>query len=149
MTLSTTALRQALAAATPGPWERCPSDPSGPYIEGPGRHGGDPWVAAESVYEHNCNLIVLLRNAAPSLLDELDQLRAEVARLRDIAGRLSTWTVTCGRALCPPLGSADTFGDGMREAQRQVSNILADKRHGWKAGAAEPPRDASAGEGAR
>jgi hypothetical protein len=36
---------------------------------------------------------------------------------------LQTWTLTYGKALVP--SGADTYGEGMRDAKKQVSAILA------------------------
>ena len=39
-------------------------------------------------------------------------------------GRIREWTHLHGAALKPGAGSSDTFGDGMREAKRQVASLL-------------------------
>ena len=39
-----------------------------------------------------------------------------------IIGALIEWTLIGGRALCPP--GADTYGEGMLDAKKQVSQIL-------------------------
>ncbi|MBP9863663.1 MAG: hypothetical protein KBD62_37300 [Kofleriaceae bacterium] len=53
--------------------------------------------------------------------------RAEKDRdeARGLLGRIGDWTHQFGAALCPTAGSADSFGDGMREAKRQVATIVA------------------------
>jgi Lar family restriction alleviation protein len=38
---------------------------------------------------------------------------------------LAEWTHRFGRALCPP--GADTYGEGIRDAKEQVSNILGER----------------------
>ena len=54
--------------------------------------------------------------------DELAELRIQ----RDeLVARLLDWCRQGGRNLCPTPGSADTFGDGIRQAQRVVRNLIA------------------------
>lgn len=50
--------------------------------------------------------------------------RAAASPTEPSSGLLREWCLQHGRSLCPTAGSADTFGDGMREAKRQVSAIL-------------------------
>lgn len=46
----------------------------------------------------------------------------EEGKLREL---LNAWCVAYGKALCPPPGSTDSFGDGMRAAKDQVRALLA------------------------
>jgi len=50
---------------------------------------------------------------------------AELMRLRRQVARVSDWRHRHGAALVPPMGRANTFGEGMREAKQQVSDILS------------------------
>lgn len=100
----------------------------------------------------NAEICAAAVNALPSLLDTADRLEAEITRLnKDVSllvaandaklellkqqeaenarllatfARLEEWTHLHGFELVPPPGAADTFGDGMRKAKRQVGNIL-------------------------
>ena len=56
---------------------------------------------------------------------------------------LSNWCVQFGAALCPTAGSADSFGDGMRAAKKQVSRILAAAPTAASSGAPAPSLTAS------
>jgi hypothetical protein len=56
---------------------------------------------------------------------ELSRLRAENERLRAVVGRVRYWTHLHGVALCPAIGDADSFGDGMRAAKKEVARLLA------------------------
>jgi hypothetical protein len=49
--------------------------------------------------------------------------RQENIQFRTVIGRLHDWVHTFGAALCPGR-HADTFGEGIHEAKRQVAEIL-------------------------
>ncbi len=65
------------------------------------------------------------RTAANEWLAQLHDARRERDEARGLLGRIGDWTHQFGAALCPTAGSADSFGDGMREAKRQVATIVA------------------------
>ena len=73
--------------------------------------------------------------AGVDLFDEL----ARRAQANDaMRATLSNWCVQFGAALCPTAGSADSFGDGMRAAKKQVSRILAAAPTAASSGAPAP-----------
>ncbi|MFQ5922994.1 MAG: hypothetical protein ACE5M4_09130 [Anaerolineales bacterium] len=47
-------------------------------------------------------------------------LRERIAELEGIITSLESWGHTHGKYLCPPSGSADSYGDGMRAAKLEV-----------------------------
>jgi hypothetical protein len=55
--------------------------------------------------------------------DPIEQIRRDLAAIHAVLSRLSEWSMQHGAALCPG-HHADTFGEGMREAKRQVAAIL-------------------------
>ena len=65
--------------------------------------------------------------------DLRDQLAAAQAKLAAIGD----WCHQAGRNLVPRPGCSDSFGDGIRQAQRTVSNILNGNGHGGPFAAAE------------
>lgn len=65
------------------------------------------------------------RTVANEWLAQLHDARRERDEARGLLGRIGDWTHQFGAALCPTAGSADSFGDGMREAKRQVATIVA------------------------
>jgi hypothetical protein len=73
-------LRAILAKATPGEWLYDPNDPYMGEYEGWIFSG--PIGIVEAQNSVNAAAIVALHNAAPAMLDEIDALRAENARLR-------------------------------------------------------------------
>lgn len=64
-------------------------------------------------------------------------LAREMVKVRACIAALEQWTHEHGAALIPTAGSADTFGDGMRVAKRQVAGLLHNK---------QAPRPAPTGE---
>lgn len=58
------------------------------------------------------------------VIAQRDAARREAEEAQVLIARVSDWTRQHGAALCPTAGSADTFGDGMREAKRQIGHIL-------------------------
>jgi hypothetical protein len=70
-------LRRLLASATPGLWETA-RDPYRVH-DAEGEAIADTWSPSDAA------LIAALRNAAPTLIDEVERLRAEVARIREAA----------------------------------------------------------------
>lgn len=69
-------------------------------------------------------------------VDEIADLLADLAdaeeraeRAEEALSRIADWTREHGAAL-KPAGSADTFGDGMREAKRQVGQMVTATRRG-------------------
>lgn len=55
--------------------------------------------------------------------DRIDYLQTHVAELEAVVSRIRTWAHEHGAALCPP--GADTYGEGKREAKREVASILS------------------------
>jgi hypothetical protein len=55
-------------------------------------------------------------------LGAYDDLKKRADCLELVMGRLVHWTHVYGKALCPP--GSDTYGEGMRDAKRQVSDII-------------------------
>lgn len=56
---------------------------------------------------------------------ELDAARAEIERTEAALSTIWQWTIEHGAALCPKSGCADTYGEGMRMAKREVAKFLA------------------------
>lgn len=140
-------LLELLKNATPRPWtaERISEAESAIYAPDGDRIALVVDLIGSSEYGANAELIAAAVNALPELCAKLDAAEAEVARLktensalrcelvkavdengslRAVLGLVETWTHEHAAALCPTPGSADTFGDGMRKAKRQVGNIL-------------------------
>lgn len=46
-------------------------------------------------------------------------------KCNETLARLARWTTEHGAQLCPAIGCADTYGEGMRVAKRRVAEILA------------------------
>jgi hypothetical protein len=53
-----------------------------------------------------------------------DQIALQAHQER-VLSLLTEWSDTYGKDLCPGAGDADTFGDGMRAAKKQVKGILS------------------------
>lgn len=49
---------------------------------------------------------------------------ADMEAARAALARIEAWSKLYGSTLCPGPGSADTFGDGMRAAKRQIASLL-------------------------
>jgi hypothetical protein len=47
--------------------------------------------------------------------------------LRARLGAITDWTHAHGKHLCPPMGTVDSYGEGMRNAKRQVAAFLAQR----------------------
>lgn len=79
MTTDTDALRKALAAATPGPWEH----DGGWTVTAPSPEGweGPYMVTMTDQCRADAALIVAAVNALPDLLDERDRMLATIARV--------------------------------------------------------------------
>jgi hypothetical protein len=45
--------------------------------------------------------------------------------LEKLVGALENWTHMHGKALCPPPGSCDSYGDGKKDAKGEVLMLLA------------------------
>lgn len=122
-------LRELLAAATAGPWSVNRHDAYNGDINWQiqSDHAGEGDLEGFEVLADICEselgsrtrstaaLIAEMRNALPELLDALDAAEAKLARIE-------TWTHRFGAALCPK--RADTYGEGMRDAKQQVSDLL-------------------------
>ena len=102
-------------------------------------------VTPEWVIEHmDIKANGQLEAANAALLAGNKTLCGEVRRANAKIDALWTWSDRHGAALCPPAGSADSFGDGMRAAKQQVKDILsADGHVVLKGGAAEFDADAA------
>lgn len=123
-------LRERLEKATPAPWEACVPGDYGDF-DGDSRVmcGDDKRIAVfhwnERYAEGNdadIELSVALRNAAPALLDEIERLRAELARVRKLGdamvvdyGRAQHWME---RAFADP--------DGLKN-RLSVMDVFADQ----------------------
>ena len=102
------------------------------------RPSTDCSMCHDSTWDHECDsevntTHVALSNAikgtiaakSPPPVPQRDEL-AELRIQRDeLVARLLDWCRQGGRNLCPTPGSADTFGDGIRQAQRVVRNLIA------------------------
>jgi hypothetical protein len=55
-----------------------------------------------------------------------DSASRSLCEAETILSRIMEWTHEHGAALCPP--GADTYGEGMRDAKTQVSNIIRKKK---------------------
>lgn len=62
--------------------------------------------------------------------DALTAALARIAEMEAALGRVKTWTHEHGAALCPP--GADTYGEGKRDAKREVAGILSAALKGGK-----------------
>lgn len=51
-------------------------------------------------------------------------LQDRAIKAENTIAELVGWTHEYGKALCPSLGSTDTYGEGIRAAKRQVMNII-------------------------
>lgn len=110
----TQTVREALAAATPGPWA---------YVEPDGRHGADPWIDADpdpiSQFfgrEADAHLIA----AAPAWLAELcDRLEAAEGELAAVRRLVTDWQANSGSR---PLG--DPTAETWNECARQLLRAL-------------------------
>lgn len=60
------------------------------------------------------------------LVRERDAARSEAEQLQERLARINEWADTYGAALSPSAGSADTFGDGIRAAKKQIKALLSD-----------------------
>ena len=112
-----TALREAVAKMTPGPWDVFTETDEYPSGFGPGCAIG----SLEWEYENNAAGIVALVNAAPALLDALDRLEAEKAASTERAD------IRCGalreRAEKAEAELDQAFRDGLAIGEE---NILVD-----------------------
>jgi hypothetical protein len=68
---------------------------------------------------------------------ERDEARAQLAAAQAKMAAIVDWCHQAGRNLVPRPGCSDSFGDGIRQAQRTVSNILNGNGHGGPFAAAE------------
>lgn len=64
-----------------------------------------------------------MRRLVAEFVDRLSRPAPALPEDSRVIARLNDWCVTYGKSLCPP--GADTFGEGMREAKKQVARILA------------------------
>ncbi len=62
-----------------------------------------------------------------ALISQLQAERTEVERLRAALSRVEQWTHEHGAALVPRV-CADTYGEGMREAKKQVAALAKESK---------------------
>ncbi len=75
-----------------------------------------------------CRDIQRLHAAQAQSIEDWGKLRAQLAEAkaegaREALDRIVAWTRAYGAALVPVFGRADSYGDGMREAKRQVAEL--------------------------
>lgn len=57
-------------------------------------------------------------------ITRMKKAEARVVKLEKILSRLSEWTHEYGKNLCPRMGEADSYGDGVRSCKTQVASII-------------------------
>jgi hypothetical protein len=130
------ALREALAAATPGPWEVPDSIHGDPYITERGRGflrgGGIATCDRRDDYgRSNARLIVTAVNALPALLADLDAARERVREVeseRDAARTMrEDWLADRDAALLARAESAEAAHEALRAGVEALADRWASK----------------------
>jgi len=134
MTDTINALLASLPAdATPGQYRASPGSYSEAILRCREPHQ-DITVGAQIVAwcDHDETRVLLaaapsLRDALRETVEEVERLRASIEASEKNRSAIEEWAHRYGEALCPRIGDADSFGDGMRAAKQQVLTILRGK----------------------